>query len=116
MDTNDHIHHMDTYIYNHSLTSIVSSDWSDTLVWFGQILLYLHFYHPVYIILGLNFFFKKNVCPISFPFNCNVMSMSLIECKIFLYISLLSKVTCNNFSFLGEKFLIYQGGIISPGF
>ena len=31
--------------------SIVSSDCSDTMVWFGQILLYLHFYHPVYIIL-----------------------------------------------------------------
>ena len=28
--------------------SIVSSDWSDTMVCFGQILLYLHFYHPLY--------------------------------------------------------------------
>ena len=31
--------------------SIVSSDWSDTMVWFGQILLLLYFYHPIYIIL-----------------------------------------------------------------
>ena len=30
----------------------MSSDFSDTMVWFGQILLYLHFYHPVYIILA----------------------------------------------------------------
>ena len=32
--------------------SIVSSDWSDTMVWFGQILLLLYFYHPIYMILG----------------------------------------------------------------
>ena len=32
--------------------SIVSSDWSDTMVWFGQILLYFNYYHPVYMILG----------------------------------------------------------------
>ena len=32
--------------------SIVSSDWSDTMVWFVQILLLLYFYHPIYMILG----------------------------------------------------------------
>ena len=32
--------------------SIVSSDWSDTIVWFGQILLYLSFCHPIYMILA----------------------------------------------------------------
>ena len=26
----------------------MSSDWSDTMVWFDQILLYLSFYHPIY--------------------------------------------------------------------
>ena len=30
----------------------MSSDWSDTLVWFGQILLLLYFYHPIYMIIG----------------------------------------------------------------
>ena len=30
----------------------MSSDWSDTMVWFGQILLYLYFYHPIYMIIG----------------------------------------------------------------
>ena len=29
----------------------MSSDWSDTMVWFGQILLYLCFYHPIDMIL-----------------------------------------------------------------
>ena len=33
--------------------SIVSSDWSDTMVWFGQILLYLYFYHPIYMIIDI---------------------------------------------------------------
>ena len=33
--------------------SIVSSDWSDTMVWFGQILLYLSFYHPIYMIIAI---------------------------------------------------------------
>ena len=31
----------------------MSSDWSDTMVWFGQILLYFNYYHPIYMILGL---------------------------------------------------------------
>ena len=31
--------------------SIVSSDWSDTMVWFGQILLLLYFYHPIHMII-----------------------------------------------------------------
>ena len=30
----------------------MSSDWSDTMVWFGQILLYLYFYPPIYMILA----------------------------------------------------------------
>ena len=30
----------------------MSSDWSDTLVWFGQILLLLYFYHPIYMIIA----------------------------------------------------------------
>ena len=34
--------------------SIVSSDWSDTMVWFGQILLYFNYYHPIYMILVLH--------------------------------------------------------------
>ena len=33
--------------------SIVSSDWSDTMVWFGQILLYFYYYHPIYMILAM---------------------------------------------------------------
>ena len=43
-----------TYIIIGWHKSIVSSDWSDTLVWFGQILLLLYFYHPIYMILGLH--------------------------------------------------------------
>ena len=39
----------------------MSSDWSDTMVWFGQILLYLHFYHPVYIILDF-VTFSQDLC------------------------------------------------------
>ena len=31
--------------------SIVSSDFSDTMVWFGQILLYFNYYHPIHMIL-----------------------------------------------------------------
>ena len=34
--------------------SIVSSDWSDTMVWFGQILLYFNYCHPIHMILGFN--------------------------------------------------------------
>ena len=37
-----------TYIIIGWHKSIVSSDWSDTMVWFGQILLLLYFYHPIY--------------------------------------------------------------------
>ena len=29
----------------------MSSDWSDTMVWFGQILLYFNYCHPIYMIL-----------------------------------------------------------------
>ena len=43
-----------TYIIIGWHKSIVSSDWSDTMVWFGQILLYLYFYPPIYMILGRN--------------------------------------------------------------
>ena len=43
-----------TYIIIGWHKSIVSSDWSDTMVWFGQILLYLCFYHPIYMILALD--------------------------------------------------------------
>ena len=32
-----------SYLYNHWLTQKYGSDWSDTMVWFGQILLYLSF-------------------------------------------------------------------------
>ena len=32
----------------------MSSDWSDTMVWFGQILLLLYFYHPIYMIIDHN--------------------------------------------------------------
>ena len=41
-----------TYIIIGWHKSIVSSDWSDTMVWFGQILLLLSFYHPIYMIIG----------------------------------------------------------------
>ena len=34
--------------------SIVSSDWSDKMVWFGQILLLLYFYHPMHMILEVH--------------------------------------------------------------
>ena len=40
----------------------MSSDWSDTMVWFGQILLYLHFYHPIYIILAAGRFEASLCC------------------------------------------------------
>ena len=43
-----------TYIIIGWHKSIVSSDWSDTMVWFGQILLLLYFYHPIYMILASN--------------------------------------------------------------
>ena len=39
--------------------SIVSSDWSDTMVWFGQILLYFNFYHPIHMILVLQLFLSE---------------------------------------------------------
>ena len=33
--------------------SIVSSDYSDTMVWFGQILLYFNYCHPIHMILEI---------------------------------------------------------------
>ena len=44
--------------------SIVSSDWSDTMVWFGQILLYIpFFYHPIYMIIGQDWHWRgANMC------------------------------------------------------
>ena len=54
-----------TYIIIGWHKSIVSSDWSDAMVWFGQILLYLYFYHPIYMILDFylksRFMMKKTV-------------------------------------------------------
>ena len=44
-----------TYIIIGWHKSIVSSDWSDTMVWFGQILLYFNYYHPLHMILGKYF-------------------------------------------------------------
>ena len=38
----------------------MSSDWSDTMVWFGQILLSLSFYHPIYMILDYLSFDNAN--------------------------------------------------------
>ena len=37
--------------------SIVSSDWSDTMVWFGQILLYFNYYHPIHMILDNHWYY-----------------------------------------------------------
>ena len=54
-----------TYIIISWHKSIVSSDWSDTMVWFGQILLLLSFYHPIYMIIGRDgtwAILMKNVC------------------------------------------------------
>ena len=56
-----------TYIIIGWHKSKVTSDWLHTLVWFGQILLLLYFYHPIYMILV---FSKKQ--------NSQMMSSALI--------------------------------------